>query len=299
MLREDGFVFDDGTTARLAPGRYVMTTTTANAVPAFQHLEHARQVLFPTLDVQLVSVTEQWAQIAVAGPRSRDVLATVVDAPFDIANDAFPYMACAELTVCYGTKARLFRISFSGELAYELAVPARYGDALARRLMAAGEAFGIVPYGLEALSILRIEKGHPAGGELNGQTTAHDLRMGRLLSPRKDFIGRAMAARAALTDPARPTLVGLRPVDRTQRLLAGSHLLPRDATPVANNDQGHVTSAAFSPSLGHWIALGLLSHGPAREGEVVRVWDPLRGGDHLAEVTSPVFVDPEGVRLRG
>jgi sarcosine oxidase subunit alpha len=299
MLREDGFVFDDGTTARLGPDRFVMTTTTANAVRVFQHMEHARAMLFPRMDVQIVSVTEQWAQLAVAGPRSRDVLAKLVDAPFDLSDAAFPYMACAELTVCGGTRARLFRISFSGERAYELAVPARHGEALARRLMKAGEEFGIVPYGLEALTILRIEKGHPAGGELNGQTTAHDLRLGRMLSTRKDFIGRALAARPALTDPQRPTLVGLIPVDRSIRLQSGSHLLPRDAAPVAANDQGHVTSAAFSPALGHWIALGLLANGPARTGEIIRVLDPLRRGDALGEVVSPVFVDPEGARLRG
>ena len=298
MLREDGFVFDDGTTARLGPDRYVMTTTTANAVRVFQHMEHARAMLFPRLDVQIVSVTDQWAQIAVAGPRSREVLAALVDPPFDIGNAAFPYMACGELTVCGGTRARLFRISFSGELAYELAVPARHGEALARRLMQAGAAFGIVPYGLEALTILRIEKGHPAGGELNGQTTAHDLRMGRMLSTKKDFVGRALAARPALTDPQRPTLVGLVPVDRTQRILSGSHLLPREAARVAANDQGHVTSAAFSPALGHWVALAFLENGPARTGEVVRALDLLRGGDVLAEVVSPVFHDPDGARLR-
>ena len=299
MLREDGIVFDDGTSARLGPDHFVMTTTTANAMRVFQHMELARAMLFPRLDVQIVSVTEQWAQIAVAGPRSRDVLAELVDAPFDISNAAFPYMACAELTVCGGTRARLFRISFSGELAYELAVPARFGEALARRLMQAGEAHGITPYGLEALTILRIEKGHPAGGELNGQTTAHDLRFGKMLSTKKDFIGRALAARPALTDPSRPTLVGLVPVDRTQRLQAGAHLLPPDAAHEAANDQGHVTSAAFSPALGHWIALGLLANGPARTGEMIRVLDPLRHGDALAVVVSPVFVDPEGVRLRG
>jgi sarcosine oxidase subunit alpha len=299
MLREDGFVLDDGTAARLAPDRFVMTTTTANAVAVFRHLEFCRQWLFPSLDVQLVSATDQWAQFAVAGPRSRDVLAGVVDAPFDISNAAFPYMAAAELTVCGGVKARLFRISFSGELAYELAVPARYGDALVRRLMQAGAAHGITPYGLEALSVLRIEKGHPAGGELNGQTTAHDLRLDKLVSRKKDFVGRAMAARPVLTDPVRPTLVGLRPVDRTARLRAGAHLLPQGTEATAAHDQGHVTSVAFSPSLGHWIGLGLLSRGPQRVGEVVRAYDPVRNGDVAVEVVEPVFVDPTGERLRG
>ncbi len=299
MLREDGFVMDDGTCARLAHDRFVMTTTTANAVAVFRHLELCRQWLFPGLDVQVASATEQWAQLAIAGPRARDVLAGVIDEPFDIANAAFPYMAAAELTVCGGVKARLFRISFSGELAYELAVPARFGDALARRLMQAGAAHAITPYGLEALGVLRIEKGHPAGGELNGQTTAHDLRLDKLLSRRKDFVGRAMAARPMLTDPARETLVGLRPVDRAARLAAGAHLLPQGVEATAAHDQGHVTSVAFSPSLGHWIGLGLLTNGPQRLGEVVRACDPVRDGEALVEVVEPVFIDPAGERLRG
>jgi sarcosine oxidase subunit alpha len=133
---------------------------------------------------------------------------------------------------------------------------------------------------------------------LNGQTTAHDLGMGKMLSAKKDFIGRYMAARAALTDAERPTLVGLRPLDREDRLRAGAHILPKEAEPVAKNDQGYVTSIAFSPSLGHWLGLGMLARGPARHGETVRVYDPVRGGDVLAEVVPPCFIDPAGERLR-
>jgi sarcosine oxidase subunit alpha len=298
MLREDGFVMDDGTTARLAEDHYFMTTTTANAVKVMQHLEFCQQVLWPELDVQTVSVTEQWAQYAVAGPRARDVLQAVVDSAHDISNAAFPYLACGEVTACGGIPARLYRLSFSGELAYEIGVPAPFGDGLVRAILEAGAAYGIAPYGTEALGVLRIEKGHPAGGELNGQTTAHDLGMGKMLSTKKDFIGRFMAQRPALTDPARPTLVGLRPLDREQRLRAGAHLLPKDAAPVAANDQGYVTSVAFSPSLGHWIGLGLLAHGPERHGEIVRAFDPVRRGDVLVEVRPPCFIDPEGERLR-
>jgi methylglutamate dehydrogenase subunit C len=297
MLREDGFVLDDGTTARLAEDHYFMTTTTANAVKVMQHLEFCQQVLWPELDVELVSVTEQWAQYAVAGPRARDVLQAVVDSAFDLSNAAFPYLACGDVTVA-GVPARLYRLSFSGELAYEIGVPARFGDALVRRIIEAGAAFGIAPYGTEALGVLRIEKGHPAGSELNGQTSAHDLGFGKMLSAKKDFIGRFMAARPALTDAARPTLVGLRPLDRADRIRAGAHLIPKDAEPVAQNDQGYVTSIAFSPSLGHWLGLGLLAHGPERHGEIVRAFDPVRGGDVLVEVRPPCFIDPEGDRLR-
>ncbi|MEZ0282042.1 sarcosine oxidase subunit alpha family protein [Methyloceanibacter sp.] len=298
MLREDGFVLDDGTAARLAEDHYFMTTTTANAVRVMQHLEFCQQVLWPELDVQLVSVTEQWAQFAVAGARARDVLRAVVDPEHDISNEAFPYLSAGTVTVCGGTKARLFRLSFSGELAYEIAVPARFGDALFRAIMEAGAPFGIQPYGTEPLGVLRIEKGHPAGGELNGQITAHDLGMGKLLSAKKDFVGRFMAARPALTDHERPTLVGLKPIDKDARIRAGAHLVPKDAEPIARNDQGYVTSIAYSPSLGHWLGLGLIARGPERHGEVVRACDPLRGSDIEVEICHPGFIDPDGVRLR-
>ena len=298
MLREDGFVMDDGTTARLAEDHYFMTTTTANAVKVMQHLEYCHQVIWPDLDVQMVSVTEQWAQYAIAGPRARDVVTALLDAGQDLSNEAFPYLACGAVSVCGGIAGRLYRLSFSGELAYELGVPARYGDALVRAIMDAGAPHGIVPYGTEALGVMRIEKGHPAGNELNGQTTAHDLTFGKLLSKKKDFIGRFMAARPALTDPERPTMVGIRPVDRAQRLRGGAHFVPRDAAASAASDEGYVTSVAFSPSLGHWVGLGLLSRGPERHGEIVRAADPLRGEDVLVEVCAPCHVDPEGARLR-
>ena len=299
MLREDGFVMDDGTTARISENHFVMTTTTANAAKVFQHLEFCHQWLWPELEVNFCSVTDQWAQIAVAGPKSRETLREIVDPEYDISNQAFPYMGARTVTVCGGLQARLFRLSFSGELAYEIAVPARYGNALAHRLMQAGERYGIVPYGTEALGVMRIEKGHPAGNELNGQTTAHDLGLGKLLSKKKDFVGRALAARPALIDPARPTLVGLQPVNVSDRLRAGSHLLPQGVEATAKNDQGHVTSVAYSPGLSRWIGLALLKNGPSRLGEIVRVYDPVRNGDLLAEIVHPVFYDPEGARLHG
>ena len=198
-----------------------------------------------------------------------------------------------------GAPARIVRISFSGELAFEVSVPALLGDRLVRALFVAGRAFDAVAYGTEALGVMRIEKGHPAGNELDGRTTLGDLGLGRLLSAKKDHIGRVMAARPGLTDPGRPALVGLRPVDRASRLRAGAHLLPPGARPVAANDQGHVTSAAFSPTLGHAIALALLARGPERRGERVSVHDPVRGRDIEAEVCDPVFVDPQGLRARG
>jgi sarcosine oxidase subunit alpha len=297
MLREDGFVMDDGTTTRFAEDRFFMTTTTANAGLVMQHIDHARQVLWPDLDVQATSVTEQWSTYAVAGPRSRALVQKVFE-NVDLANDVFPFMGARE-TSWRNMPARIYRLSFSGELAYEVSVPATKGDALIRELFAAGQTLGVTPYGTEALGVMRIEKGHAAGNELTGQTTAADLGMGRMMSRKKDFIGRVMAMRPGLVAADRPALIGLKPADSRQRIRAGGHLLNPGTAAVAANDMGYVTSAAFSPTLGHAIALGLLAHGPDRHGETVIVHDPVRGGDVEAIVCNPVFVDPEGVRVRG
>jgi heterotetrameric sarcosine oxidase alpha subunit len=298
MLREDGLVLDDGTTARLGAEHYVMSTTTANAAKVMQHMEHARQVLWPELDVQIVSVTEQWSQYAIAGPHSRRLLERLLGDALDLCNEAFPYLACAPFT-WRGVPARLFRISFSGEMAFELAVPARYGDAAIRAVIAAGAEFGVTPYGTEALGVMRIEKGHVAGNELNGTTTAADLGLGRMMSKKKDYIGRVLSGRPGLTDPDRPTLVGIKPVDASVRLYAGAHFIAPDAPATLEHDQGYMTSVAYSPVLGSWIGLGLLRRGPQRHGERLRAHSPVRGGDAEVQVVSPIFFDPEGARLHG
>ena len=298
MLREDGFVMDDGTTARLADTHFVMTTTTANAARVMQHLEFCHQALWPSLDVRMVSVTEQWAQFSIAGPHSRDVLRSVVDPQHDVSNDALPYLASGHVTVGGGIAARLFRISFSGELAYELAVPASYCDAAIRAIMNAGKPYGIHPYGTEALGVMRIEKGHVAGNELNGQTTARDLGLGRMMSAKKDYIGRVMAARPALLDPARPHFVGFRPVEKSERLRAGAHFVAAGKPATAEHDEGFMSSVAYSPTLKQWIGLGFLRNGPERLGERIRCVDPLRDAAFDVEVCSPVFVDPNEERLR-
>jgi sarcosine oxidase subunit alpha len=165
--------------------------------------------------------------------------------------------------------------------------------------VAAGAPDGIVPYGTEALSVLRIEKGHAAGNELNGTTTAADLGLGKLMSTKKDFIGRVMSRRPGLADPARPRLAGFKPVQQGARLRAGAHLLERGAPATAAQDRGYLTSVAFSPTLGHWIGLGLIVGGATRIGERVRAYDPVRNGDVDVEICAPVFVDPAGERLRG
>jgi len=277
----------------------VMTTTTANAVLVLRQLEFARQCLWPDLDVHLISTTDGWAQYAVAGPNSRALLAKIVDAPFDISNAAFPFMACAALTICGGTPARLFRISFSGELAYEIAVPARYGKSLMEVLMRAGEEFDAVPYGTEALGVMRIEKGHAAGNEINGQTTAANLGLGGFVSKTKDCIGKVLSQRPELAADDAIRLVGLVPVDRALPLEAGAHFIDRGAVANLDNDQGWMSSVAYSPSLGHSIGLGFVKNGAARKGEILRAVNPVRGREVEVEIVSPHFIDPEGERLRG
>jgi sarcosine oxidase subunit alpha len=299
MLREDGIAMDDGTTARFSDTHFVMTTTTANAVSVFRHMEFARQCLWPDLDVQLLSATEQFAQYAVAGPNSRKLLQKIVDADYAIDNESFPFMACAEITVCNGIPARLFRISFSGELAYEIAVPARYGDSLFRVLMEAGQEYDVVPYGTEALGVMRIEKGHAAGNELNGQITAQNLGMGRLVSKKKDCIGNKLSERSALNTDNIVELVGFRPVDVTEMLSSGAHFIAIGAEASTENDQGWMSSVCYSPELKMSVGIGFIQNGSQRLGEKVRAVDLVRGKDIEVEITSAHHVDPEGERLRG
>ncbi len=296
MLREDGIAMDDGTAARMAEDHFVVTTTTANALSVYRHMEFVRQCLFPDMDVQLISTTEAWAQYAVAGPNSRKLLEQIVDQ--DISNDAFPFMACSNITICGGLRARLFRISFSGELAYEIAVPSAYGDALIRKIMEVGVPYDVTPYGTEALGVMRIEKGHAAGNELNGTTTAQNLGMGRMVSKAKDSIGTELSKREGLNRPDDLRQVGIKPVNPTDSVPAGAHLMNTHGPIDAAHDQGYVTSACYSPNLGHAIALGFLKDGANRLGEHMRLVSPLTGVDVEVEIVSAHFIDPEGERLR-
>ena len=296
MLREDGIVMDDGTAARLAEDHFVVTTTTANALPVYRNMEFVRQCLCPDMDVQFISTTEAWAQYAVAGPNARKLLVKIVDQ--DISNDAFPFMACANVTVCGGLRARLFRISFSGELAYEIAVPTAYGDALMRKIMEAGAEYDVTPYGTEALGVMRIEKGHAAGNELNGTTTARTLGMGRMVSAAKDSIGSVLSQREGLNTPDALMLVGLQPMNHADPCPAGAHLMNATGPVNATHDQGYVTSACFSPNLGHAIALGFVKNGGNRMGETMQLVSPLTGVNVAVQIVSPHFIDPKGERLR-
>jgi len=296
MLSEDGTVMDDGTCARLGEAHFVITTTTAAAGPVMSHLEFVAQVLCSRMDVQLVSVTEQWAQFAVAGPKSRDLLNGLLDTPID--NDSFPYMGCGPVTLG-GVAARLFRISFSGEHAYEIAVPARFGDSLARVLTERAEAMGGGLYGMEALNVMRIEKGHITHAEIHGRTNAFDVAMPKMISAKKDCIGKAMAARPGMVEAERPQLVGIKPVGVVKQLKAGALMVELDGQPIREDIRGYVTSACFSPTLGHPIALAFVANGPNRVGEQIRAADLVRGVDTLCEIVALPFVDAEGGRLRG
>ncbi|WP_422372529.1 sarcosine oxidase subunit alpha family protein [Hoeflea sp.] len=297
MLREDGHIFDDGTTSRLAEDRYFMTTTTAYAAEVMSHLEFCSQALWPDLDVRLASVTDQWAQMAIAGPKARLILASIVDD--DISNEAFPFLAAREVSLFGGTvTGRLFRISFSGELAFELAVPAGFGEATADAIMEAGGVHGIQPYGIEALSVLRIEKGHVTHNEINGTVVPADLGFGRMVSSKKpDFIGKHMVAREGLVAPDRPQLVGLMPIDPKARFRAGAHVLETDAAATLENDQGYVTSVAYSPHVGSTIGLALVRRGLERHGEEVIVWNGLHNEMTRCRLCNPVFVDPDNEKL--
>ncbi|WP_050522824.1 sarcosine oxidase subunit alpha family protein [Pseudorhodobacter wandonensis] len=289
MLRADGHVLDDGTTARLAENHYVMTTTTAAAGLVMRHLEFVAQAYCAGWEVRFISVTEQWAQFAVAGPMAKTLIDTLTQADL-------PFMGCA-LVQLGDVTARLFRISFSGEQGYEIAVPARYGEALFRDLLARAETLGGGPYGMEALNVLRIEKGFITHSEIHGRITAFDIGMAKMISAKKDCIGKGAALRPGLLE-GREQLVGLRPVNDAM-ISAGAHLFAPGAEVKRENDQGYVTSVCYSPTLGGYLGLAFLQDGRARHGEMVRLVDHLRGIDLLCEVSDPVFYDKEGGLLRG
>ncbi|WP_457648237.1 sarcosine oxidase subunit alpha family protein [Profundibacter sp.] len=296
MLREDGMVMDDGTCARLGDRHFVVTTTTAAAGQVMRHMEFVLQGLRPDWDVRITSTTEQWAQFAVAGLKSRDLLNGLLEVPIE--NDSFPFMACGEVRI-KGVSARLFRISYSGEHAYEVAVPARFGAALFDLLLERAQALGGGAYGLEALNVLRIEKGFLTHAEIHGRATAFDLGMERMITPAKDCIGKVMADRPGLKGPLREQLVGLKPAGAAKLMAAGAHLFMQGDKAVSDNDQGFVTSPCYSPTLGHPIALAMLQNGRARHGEVIDMVDHLRGVRTACVVCDPVFYDPDGGRCRG
>ncbi|RWO18300.1 sarcosine oxidase subunit alpha family protein [Mesorhizobium sp.] len=297
MLREDGMIYDDGTTSRLSDDHFFMTTTTAYAAGVMNHLEFCSQALWPELDVRLASATDQWAQMAIAGPKSRTILQKIVDE--DISNEAFPFLSAKEVSLFGGElHGRLFRISFSGELAYELAVPAGYGESVADALMEVGREHGIQPYGVEALGVMRIEKGHVTHNEINGTVVPGDLGFGKMVSGAKaEFIGKAMVGREGLVAVDRLQLVGVLPLDPKRSFRSGSHILEKSAAATLENDQGYVTSSAYSPHVCSTIGLALVKRGPERYGEEVMIWNGLRDEFTPGRLCNPVFVDPENEKL--
>ena len=295
MLREDGIVFDDGTTSRLGEHHYLVTTTTAKAADVLEHMEFYAQTVWPHLDVQFCSVTDQFAQMALAGPKARQTLQACLG-DVTISNDALPFMGITEATIA-GAPVRIFRVSFSGELAYEISTPSGYAERVWEAILAAGQPFGIVPYGIEAMGLLRIEKGHVAGPELNGQTTVADLGLQRLLKKSGDYVGKVNAERAGLVDAKRPGLVGVRALtsEFDRRLRGGAHLL---SAPDDKRSLGWVTSVTRSVELDRWIGLAMLEGGIDRRGQRLYASFPMKNEIIEVEITSPHHVDPENARVR-
>ncbi|MGW1289022.1 sarcosine oxidase subunit alpha family protein [Streptomyces sp. NPDC002586] len=301
MCKPDGMIFDDGVTLRLDEDRYFMTTTTGGAAAVLDWLEEWLQTEWPELDVHCTSVTEQWATVAVVGPRSRQVVAQLAP-DVDLSNEAFPFMAFRETTLASGIPARICRISFSGELAYEINVCAWYGQAVWEEVYAIGRPYDITPYGTETMHVLRAEKGYIiVGQDTDGTVTPQDAGMSWVVSKQKDFIGKRSHSRADTSRGDRKQLVGLLPADRRTRLPEGTQLVA-PGVPITPGSGpvpmlGHVTSSYHSPALGRPFALALVADGRARIGETLLA----AVGEALVpvEVADSVLYDPEGTKRDG
>ncbi|MGW3208940.1 2Fe-2S iron-sulfur cluster-binding protein [Streptomyces sp. NPDC001135] len=298
MCGVDGMALDDGTVIRVAEQEFLLTTTTGNAAKVLEWMEEWLQTEWPDLRVHLTSVTEHWATIPLVGPRSRDVLALVAPG-LDVGNDAFPFMSWQDATVA-GVPARVCRISFSGELAYEINVPAWYGITVWKSLLAAGSAFGITPYGTETMHVLRAEKAYPIiGQDTDGTITPQDLGMSWVVSEKKpDFIGKRSFTRAENQRSDRKQLVGLLPADERVLLPEGAQIIATSNVPEPPVPMlGHVTSSYRSAALRRTFALALVRSGTERIGETLYV--PLDGRTVPVTVTDPVLFDKEGTRRDG
>ncbi|MGO2575665.1 MAG: glycine cleavage T C-terminal barrel domain-containing protein [Brevibacterium aurantiacum] len=301
MCKPDGMVFDDGVTLRVADDRYYMTTTTGGAATVLEWLEEWHQTEWPELDVVFTSVTEEWSTVAVAGPKSREVIAKL--APhLDVSNEAFEFMGFRETTLAGGIPARICRISFSGELAFEINVENFYGLAVWEAVAEAGAEFDITPYGTETMHVLRAEKGFIiVGQDTDGTVTPQDAGMEWIVSKLKDFIGKRSYSRIDTAREDRKHLVGVLPVDGTTRLAEGAQLIT-SGTPITPEAGpvpmiGHVTSSYISPSMDRPFGLALVENGRNRTGEIIQ--SPVGGTLVDVEITSPVFYDPEGNRRDG
>ena len=295
MLNDDGVVLDDGTTTRISDTRYFMTTTTAQAAEVMSRLEFLLQAAWTDLRVHVTSVTDEWAAMSVAGPKARTVLERAFP-DHDLSDARVPHMGYLEIQ-CEGAPLRLIRLSFSGELAYEVYTPADYAVDLWEHILRAGEPLGIKPYGLEALAALRIEKGHVAGLELDHRNTLDDLGLSKMAAKEKPFVGRELASRPLCKTPNRWSLVGIECLEAGKRLRGGSILFaPTDK--IEGHGRGYITSVTWSTVLAKFIALGLYQGGLRHQGEEIICAFPLKDEQVRARIVSPVFIDPQGERLR-
>jgi len=296
MLREDGIVFDDGTTTRISENHFHMTTTTAQAVNVLSHLEYYLQVVWPELNVNVLSTTEQWAGAALAGPNSRNLLEKIFS-EIDVSNESIPFMGFKEADL-FGVPARIFRISFSGELAYEINVESGYGIFMWEKIMELGKEMNIEPYGTEALSTLRIEMGHVAGSEIDGRTIAYDLSLEGMLSKKKDFIGKRSLNRESFNTPDREKIVGVVPTDRKTMIPEGSHLVLNNESSLPNPKLGHVSASCWSVEYNNPFSLAIVKDGKKRIGEKLYAVSPLKNISIPVEIVSSHYVDPKGERVR-
>ena len=299
MLREDGIVMDDGTTSRLGETEFFMTTTTAQAGKVMSHLEFLLQVVWPDLRVTVASVSDQWAAMSMAGPKSRDVLKAAFP-HIDVSTEALGHMGVLDTDLTgplAGIRVRIIRLTFSGELAYEVYAPTHFGRRIWEHLLEAGKPWNLRPYGLEALGSLRIEKGHVVGSEMDGRTTLDDMGMGKMASKLKPFWGDALRRSEHLARSDRPTLVGLEAIEPGGEPSNGAILFFADDA-IRGHGRGHITSTTYSKSMGKAIGLGLLQGGLGRVGQEVVAASPVQGRQYRLRVVDPCFLDAEGVRYR-
>ena len=296
MLREDGIVMDDGTTTRISEHHYHMTTTTAQAANVLSHLEYYLQVVWPDLNVNVVSTTEQWAGAALAGPNSRKLLEKLFPNS-DVSNEGLPFMGYLEGDL-FGIKARIFRISFSGELAFEVNVESNFGNYMWEKIIEIGKEFNIQPYGTEALSTLRIEMGHVAGSELDGRTIPYDTGLDGLASKKKDFIGKRSLNRKAFIADDRQRIVGLVPIDKKTSIPEGSHLVKDSKGKIPIPKLGHVSASCWSVEHNNPFSLAILKDGKNMIGQKLYAMSPLKDKTIQVEVVSSHYVDPKGERVR-
>lgn len=297
MLREDGRVFDDGVVFRLAEDRFHLTCTTGGAGAVYQHIEHALQVLWPDLEAYATPVSEEWFAAAIAGPKSRDYLAAIAP-DLDVSNEGLPMMRLADTEIA-GVPARVMRMSYSGELSFEINVRADWGGHVWAHMMSVGAAHGLTAYGTEAMGALRIEKGHVTHAEADGRTTPDDLGLGKMASRKKDAIGVRALDFPALQESGRKQLVGLIAEDPNAAFPQGAQVTAEALGDQPRPSLGHVSSYAYSTELKRMVALALLKDGRSLHGQTVHVVSPIMGMAAAVKVTDPVMIDPEGERLRG